>query len=565
MTQMMQWSRILVVLSAGVTDGCVGEPPPLPENTGTVGVTESGSAAATRGSVGTTVVGPGNDGTGQGSGALDGSGTTAGVDAGTGNAGTLWCRDVDMDGFGDPDNCETSEVPIKGSVDNADDCDDLDANTFPGAAPNDELRACMRDEDDDDFGDDFGGEKPPEGIEAGTDCIDTEPAVFPGSAELEMPPNLCTSDQDGDGYGDETPPKGATPGTDCLDTNMSVFPGAASMEDPPDLCAQDEDGDGWGDIDPPSGVEPGTDCDDMDGNTHPGSAENEDDSALCMTDADGDGWGDANPRGGAIPGGDCYDGNIDLNPDTLTLTAFLPYLGNPMAERTLATVVTEGMDAGELETLVTLQSPMGQIPNIDLSSATINESGEIYANDQTSVQLQTIAYDAAMCAADVALAWPVGMTSYGNPGDVVCGLEFGGDGMLYGIDEDSDLLTFDPATGHIVATTLITFMGIPLNISSCGMAYDCTQDRLLVANGVNQTIYSIDPTTVTATVVRNLDADFNNPWDPAGLAYDPTRQMAFISVGSDLFEVELNSMMPPLYVGTFAEQVSNLQYLPNCM
>ncbi|MEM9457504.1 MAG: hypothetical protein AAGF11_25215 [Myxococcota bacterium] len=556
---------MLMVLGAGVMGGCVSDPPPLPQNTGTVGVTESGSTAATRGSVGTTVVGPGNDGTGQGSGALDGSGTTVGVSVGTGNAGNLWCRDVDMDGFGDPDNCETSDVPIEGSVDNADDCDDVDGNTFPGAAPNDDLIACLRDEDDDDFGDDFGGKKPTEGIEAGTDCIDTDPAVFPGSAELEVPPNLCMTDQDGDGYGDSTPPNGANPGTDCLDTDASIFPGAASMEDPPDLCAQDEDGDGWGDIDPPSRVEPGTDCDDMDGNTHPGAAENEDDSTLCMTDADGDGWGDSNPGRGAIPGGDCYDSNVDLNPDTLALTAFLPHQGAPMAPRILATVGIEGMNAGNLETLVTLQDPMGQPLDIDVTSATISENGEIFANDQAGVQLQTVLDYAATCVGGVGEMVPVGITSYGDPGDVVCGLEFGGDSMLYGIGEDDDLLTFDPATGQIVATMPIAFMGIPLNISSCGMAYDCTQDRLLVANGINQTIYSVDPITATATVVRDLDADFENEWDPAGLAYDPTRQMAFISTGTVLFEIELNSMMPPLFVGSLGGPVSNLQYLPICM
>ena len=153
----------------------------------------------------------------------------------------------------------------------------------------------------------------------------------------------------------------------------------------------------------------------------------------------------------------------------------------------------------------------------------------------------------------------------GDIGDVVCGIEFGGDGMLYGIGEDDNLLTFDPATGQIVTTTSITFMGIPLNIDSCGMAYDCTQDRLLVANGVNQTIYSIEPATGATMIVRDLDADFANEWEPAGLGYDPTNQMAFISIGANLFTVELNSMMPPMFVGAFPLPVSNLQYLPICM
>jgi hypothetical protein len=81
----------------------------------------------------------------------------------------LWCIDVDGDGFGDAGNCvmvPVDEDPPDGSVDNDDDCDDASADTFPGAAPNDDALACMKDEDGDDWGDDT----PPNGVDPGSDC-----------------------------------------------------------------------------------------------------------------------------------------------------------------------------------------------------------------------------------------------------------------------------------------------------------------------------------------------------------------------------------------------------------
>jgi hypothetical protein len=56
----------------------------------------------------------------------------------------------------------------QGYVGNNSDCDDTNADTFPGAAPNDSATECMRDEDGDDYGDD----NPPGGVTPGTDCDD---------------------------------------------------------------------------------------------------------------------------------------------------------------------------------------------------------------------------------------------------------------------------------------------------------------------------------------------------------------------------------------------------------
>ncbi len=476
------------------------------------------------------------------------------------SGGSLWCVDADGDGFGDPDQCQQSDGPVPGSVENGDDCDDGNEDTFPGAAPNDDPTACMQDED----GDDWGDSNPPPGVDAGTDCIDDNANVFPGAAENEIPPDLCAEDADGDGWGNDNPPPGADPGNDCADDNADIFPGAAENETPPDLCAEDADGDGWGNDNPPPGVDAGSDCDDTNPAAFPGAAPNENPPDLCTIDADGDGWGDANPPGGGAAGGsDCYDTNPDLNPDTVQLTAFMPYNAGALAPRTINTV---NAVTGALAPFVTLLTPMGGIPNANLVTGAFNENMEIFANDLTAAQLQSVDYTMT-CGIGIGELAPIGMP-YGTGGvDIVCGLEFGNNGDLYGISHNADtLITFNPVSGQVINSVPIMVGMNQLNINSCGMARDCGQGRLLVANGGNQNIYSVDELTGAATLVRNLTPYLGpGAWTPVGLEYDPVSRMAFLSTGNVLYSVDLENDVPPVLIGNFAQPVSNLQNLPICM
>lgn len=278
----------------------------------------------------------------------------------SGNEST-WCLDVDMDGFGDADACTDvpeGERPPAGSVpeDMATDCDDDDANTFPGAAElDDPADACMTDADMDGFGDDMPSS--PEAV-PGADCDDSNIATFPGAAEMEGPAPICMQDEDDDGFGEQMPPAGVEPGSDCddvdalifmctlwcpdndgdgfgdetmcvgvppgeeppeffiegggdcADDNPDVYPGAAEEE--PELCTADIDNDGWGDdsiTETVPNADNGSDCLDSNANAFPGAAEI-DDANACLLDEDNDGWGDDSPPDGVGVGRDCDDGNM---------------------------------------------------------------------------------------------------------------------------------------------------------------------------------------------------------------------------------------------------------------
>jgi hypothetical protein len=242
--------------------------------------------------------------------------------------------DGDGDGYGDPDTAISACTPPDGYVEDATDCDDGDADSWPGA---------------------------PERCDgADNDCD--------GEVDEELN-ELWYADADGDGFGNPANTyEGCDPGpgwvleaTDCDDSDSTVFPGAAEeCNDTDDDCDgevdedlestwyADADGDGFGD--PDSGIfdcEPGAgwvedsaDCDDANSSIHPDASEICDDldndcdgliddaddsvtgTATWYTDADGDGFGDdastttacEQPSGTAAYGGDCDDGDAAYNP-----------------------------------------------------------------------------------------------------------------------------------------------------------------------------------------------------------------------------------------------------------
>ncbi len=258
------------------------------------------------------------------------------------------------------------------------DCDDGDANRFPGnreicdAANHDEdcdgSTFGYRDADGDGHPDaaccnDVGGT-----LTCGSDCDDAAPAVSPVGAELcdgidndcdgdldEGVFRLLYRDADQDGFGDPTQPVmgecgedvvDAENGLDCDDTNPDIRPGAAELCDGRDtncdgLFERDIDGDGH--LAPSSvctgGSLPADDCNDLDASTHPDAVEqcdgrdNDCDGALDEpAEADpacaaGDAsvalgfcrFGDCEAAVCAVGSGDC-DGRVDNGCETDTET-----------------------------------------------------------------------------------------------------------------------------------------------------------------------------------------------------------------------------------------------------
>ena len=239
------------------------------------------------------------------------------------------------------------------------DCDDTDAATFPGAAEEDSLTACMTDADGDGWGDD----SPVVGVETGTDCDDSDASMTPADADMDGlstcagdcddsdafmnqddfdadgdstcdgdcddedatlnlddvdgdDANICDGDCDDGDPGlnlDDADADGfSTCDGDCDDGDPDTYPGAAVNDSASD-CMTDVDGDGWGDDSPNVGANGGTDCDDRDPCTYPGAAPSESVTA-CMTDVDGDGWGDDSPAANTTPGADCDDTDPTIHP-----------------------------------------------------------------------------------------------------------------------------------------------------------------------------------------------------------------------------------------------------------
>ncbi|MAA79901.1 MAG: hypothetical protein CL916_11645 [Deltaproteobacteria bacterium] len=232
--------------------------------------------------------------------------------------------DGDGDGFGHATNTvsECLSSPSIGNVTNNTDCDDSSDSTFPGAAQLESGSDCMKDSDDDGYGDfSITGT-----VVAGTDCADSDLDRNPGELEVVADgidqdcdgKESCYVDGDGDGVGGSSTSLSST-----LDCSASGFDTANTDCDDSDGTISafqtyyaDNDGDTFGNPDdtvsecsltPSAGnVTDNTDCDDSSDKTYPGAAIN-DSATDCMEDADGDDYGSTVAPLGGVAGTDCDD------------------------------------------------------------------------------------------------------------------------------------------------------------------------------------------------------------------------------------------------------------------
>lgn len=501
----------------------------------------------------------------------------------TGGAGGSYCTDADGDGFGDPDQCTDvpeGETPPGGTVPNGDDCDDTSETTFPGAAPNDDPDACMKDADGDDWGDsDVPGGGGEGGVMPGTDCDDASDATFPGAAPNDSP-DACMKDEDGDDWGDADPQGGGgvMPGSDCDDADMGVFdmcsscvdrdgdgwvtgcddfppefpaedcddgdantfPGAAPNDDP-NACMTDEDGDDWGDSTPTDpDATPGSDCDDASASTFPGAAE-VDDPDACMQDADDDGHGDANPDNPEVQeGSDCNDGEPMVNPsDSALITA-------PITTGDISEIDVEN---GTLTPIATLD--VGAFnPWIPTSLAVNPVDLTVVAALAFQDRLVTMNYCGG--GAPTAMAMPHKKS--------LCGIGFDGAGVLYGIDGQVDQLVKFKADGSIDTVTPLTFDGKTLNVAECGMTWDCHDERLLVSDSGSGGIYSVNTADGTTTRLADIpDKSFGS-----GLAYESATKSALSCLDTSLFRIALDGTNDFTQLTELMDPADDLEFAMSC-
>lgn len=296
----------------------------------------------------------------------------------------IYYADADNDGFGDLSSSIESCVPPSGYVDNADDCDDTNADINPNA-----MEICNLVDDDCDMLID-------EGVQS-----------------------TFYADTDGDSFGDannttlacDLPSGFVTNADDCNDTNANISPAATEIcnliDDDCDSQIDegvqftfyaDADNDGFGDAsqttlacDVPTGYTTnGDDCNDMDGNVNPSAIEicngiddncdgqiDESVQSTFYLDLDGDGFGDAShttmacsvPSGYSANADDCDDTNLNINPSATEVCNGIDDNCNGQIDEGVQTTFyadADGDGFGDLNsTILACTSPSGYVENAD--------------------------------------------------------------------------------------------------------------------------------------------------------------------------------------------------------
>lgn len=260
---------------------------------------------------------------------------------------TTYYQDSDSDGFGNPAMTTQACSQPAGYVTDNTDCDDNDANEYPG-------QTWYKDADGDDYGDGTSQTactRPANHYIAAEltatsgDCNDSNANIHPGASELcnnidddcntlidDGASNTYYQDSDSDGYGNpgvtasacSAPAGYVSDNTDCDDTDANEYPGQTWYKD--------TDGDDYSDgTSQTSCARPANyflaseltqtsgDCDDNDANEFPGQ--------TWYNDADGDDYGDGSSQTACLrpanhylageltaTSGDCNDGNAAINP-----------------------------------------------------------------------------------------------------------------------------------------------------------------------------------------------------------------------------------------------------------
>ncbi len=488
---------------------------------------------------------------------------------------STWYADADADGFGDVTVSTTACAQPSGDVADDTDCDDDNNTVYPGAPElcdgldNDcdsgvdegALNTWYADADADGYGDAGSSVEAcsaPSGTVGNTgDCDDGDAAVSPDADEL------CNGvDDDCDGVVDED---------DAIDA---------------DTWYLDHDADGFGTTSystaacsQPSGyVADDTDCSDYDGAVYPGATEycngvdddcdgsTDEDSAVDVVswylDDDGDGYGVSSTSAVACdqPSGyasadldeDCDDSDASFNPgehdscDGLDQDCDGVVDDDAHAGKFMLTVDTNHGYAYEIDKATAGSAAVSALDSgYKINSVAVDEDGWAVGNEY---QTDTLV-DIDPCTGAIST---IGATGVGNS----CGISFGPDGKLYGMDNVTDtLVEFDQTTA--VATTIGS---IGYNVTSCGMAYDCTNDVLYGATNNGDVLFKFDATTGAAYDLVYTDVPFSS----VGIEYDPASGLIYAATGTDLYTVD-PADGTTVFVGPLGgTNVDDLVHYPEC-
>ena len=492
--------------------------------------------------------------------------------------GSEWFVDADADGFGDPaTRTEACSAP-EGAVDNGEDCDDTDADVFPGAEEIcDEVdNDCdvevdegvttdfYRDADADGFGDPASVtaacEEPADHVvaERATDCDDTDADRFPGNPEVcDEVDNDCDDtvdegvgevfyvDLDGDGWGDPAsttdacvvPDGYAETAGDCDDSDPAVSP------DGTEVCnGVDDDCDG--------------DVDDADASLDPTSG-----GSMWYADADADGYGDAatavttcaQPSGTVSDATDCDDSAAAVNPGATEVCNSVdddcdgavddadPSVDPSVGGSTWYTDADSDGYGNATTATTTCAQPSGTV-----SDATDCDDSAVAVNPGATEVCNTVdddcdgAVDDADASLDVSTAtvWYADLDAdgYGDPGNT---LQTCDTPTSYGVD-DTDCDDTDPAVNP--GATETWYDGID---SDCDGADDDDADGdgdpALAYGGTD--CDDADPSVYGGVGCRPV-VTCTHP-DPSTLAaYDPS------GISDIAFDEDCNAWLPTLISGT---------------
>jgi DNA-binding beta-propeller fold protein YncE len=200
----------------------------------------------------------------------------------------------------------------------------------------------------------------------------------------------------------------------------------------------------------------------------------------------------------------------------------------------------------------------------DVISAALRNDAVVYGNNTSNDTLYEIDYQ-LVCVGQLTLG-TVTAAPNAHAIDSLCGVTFGANAQMYGIDPATDtLVEIDEETGSPGTTFPLTLAGEPLDVGSCGMAWDCMNERLIVANGLDGNVYEIDDATGNATLLADTGLTSN----PTGVEHDPATGNVWLASDDTLSEVLLDGSNTVNTVGVFSDglgtpSVSNLAWLPSC-